>query len=98
MFDPDGRALPDDVVIEPVQNATCEYAFTLAQGDETVNTGLEGYDGLKVDVIDLRINQAYLDKKRRSLPDNVQRIINGYVIGTTFGIASSRTSMAVSRT
>lgn len=97
-FDADGRLLPDDEVAEAVQNATCEYAMTLAGSDETVNTGLEGFDGLKVDVIDLKVNQEFLDKKRASLPDNVQRILNGYLIGTTFGISQTRQTLSVVRT
>ena len=89
LYDADGRLLPDDIVAKAIQDGTCEYALVLYRGDVTLDTGLEGYDSLQVDVINLGINQAYVADDKLTLPVNVQRKLNGYIRGTAFGLSRS---------
>ena len=86
LYDADGRLLADDAVAKAIQDATCEYGIVLMESDTTLDTGLESYDRLKADVIELGINQDYLVMNKTQLPANVQRLLNGYIQGTDFGL------------
>ena len=92
LYDSNGRLLADDIVAKAIQDAACEYALLLSQSDISGDTGLENYDGIKADVIDLRINQGYVDMYRGKLPLNVQRLLNGYIANTDFGLTGGNSS------
>lgn len=88
LYDADGRALPFDVVIDPIQQGCCEYALILGEEDTTRNSGLEGFNSIQVDVISLGINSSQAGARARALPDNVARLINGYIKGKDFGLSA----------
>lgn len=97
LYDSNDRLLANDLVANAIQDATCEYALVLISGDGTLDTGLESYDGLKVDVIDLRINQSFLESNKKKLPANVQRILNGYLENTDFGLKGTGSAVRTYR-
>lgn len=68
--DEDGYLLDSDTVPDRIKRATMELALTLlaADGDALADTGMEGFDSVKVGPITVDVRH-----RKQSLPDHVRR-------------------------
>lgn len=79
-YDDDGYHYDDDVVPEPIQQATFELALALLDGSVTLApTGLEGFKHVQVDVLQVTPLHA---RRSGTLPDQVLRLLRGLRVGT----------------
>lgn len=77
IYDPDGNNHPNTSIPQFLKNATAEFAFHLLGEDRTLETnrGMMGFSEIKVDVIDLKINQS---KAKKLMPPSVWTIVRPY--------------------
>lgn len=74
--------IPESTVPTQIKNATAELAFWLIDSDTTAPTGTEGFNRIKVDVIDIHVNsldrQDWLNPPVRSLVHRFLKQSNRY--------------------
>lgn len=78
-YDEDGYPIGDDTVPEVVKEAVCEFVSFLINDDWTAPQDTQGLREIKVDVIDLKIDQTFT---RTAFPDVVRAIIENSGLGT----------------
>ena len=89
LTDMDSRSYGQDVIPEPVEEATCELALALVNGDlELKDTGLEGFNAASVGP--LRVD-VYHGREAGALPRQVVRRLRGLMV------SASRLNVEVAR-
>lgn len=73
VLDEDGFLIPDDEIPDALIEATVEFATYLMSEDWTQSSGTSGFKEIKVDVIELVIDET---KTRSALPDTVMAMLD----------------------
>lgn len=73
VFSDDNFLIPDDVIPQILQDATCEFAGYLTSDDWTAPRAEDQFRELRIDVIDIKFNQDY---RRAFLPDLIIQMLS----------------------
>jgi len=76
LYDEDGNSIDEDTIPQRVQDAQCELALYMLGEDLLEDTGLEGFDAVKVGPIDVEVNHG---KRAGDLPENVRRELSWWL-------------------
>lgn len=77
----------NDEIPQLIKDAEFEWALYILSGDVTAQTGLENYKRIKVDDIELEMNQPV---QAGIMPVTVSRLLSGLTTGTAYGAAIVR--------
>jgi hypothetical protein len=74
--DEDGNSISSDTIPEAIKDAQCELALAMLDSDLTTDTGLEGFDEVKVGPVSVKVRHQ---RKAGEIPEEVYREIRHWL-------------------